>query len=129
MKRLSVVLIAIMFCLSSTGYAQASDDSKASAKIKANVKRYWENNKKVVVVTNFGTRIKGQIVRAGDNEFTIKEAKAGNEYEYQYDKVEKVAKSGGLSTTTIITLAAVGAGAAILLGVIGKRCRNEGGCL
>lgn len=96
--------------------------------MRANVKKFHDANKKVKVTTLSGERIKGRIVRVGNEDFTIRDADSGRESVHEYSKVSKINKIGGISTAGIITLAAVGAVGAIVAGVFLKRCRNEGGC-
>ncbi len=111
-------------CIASSGYAQTA----GSAKVREKVKKYSDAGKKVRVTSTIGETTKGVIVRYGDSDFTLRDAKGGTERVFEYSKVTKVQKSGGLSTATIVTIAALGAAGAIVAGFVLKRCSNEGGC-
>lgn len=130
MKVLFASIFSATLLLTSVGFAQTSGKNSSSAeeKIRSKVQKYAESEKKVVVTTTFGDRSKGRIVRFDTSGFILKDLKTGAENTFQYGKISKVEKIGGLSTASIVTLAAVGAGAAIIIGFIGVRCRNEGGC-
>ncbi|MDI1242303.1 MAG: hypothetical protein PSX80_10320 [bacterium] len=129
--KLTLTFFALfVICLASSGFAQTSTGSgdAAYAKIREKVKQYSDVNKTVKVTNSIGETAKGRIVRSDDNDFTLKDQRTGTERVFEYGKVAKVQKSGGLSTTAIITIAAVGTAAAILVGFLAKRCSNEGGC-
>jgi hypothetical protein len=123
-------LLVVFVCLGSSGYAQTSGgavDAKM-AKIIAKVKTLADGNKKVVIETNFGDKWKGRIARYDNRGFTLTDLKTSEEKVFEYTNVRTAKKLGGISTATIITLAAVGTAAAIGLGFLLKRCQNEGGC-
>lgn len=126
---ITTFLITILL-FTSAGYAQTSGgrSSANTAKLVERVKKYSANNTKVKVSMNIGDTFKGRITRYSDTDFTLQETKSGTERVLEYSKVERVEKDKVISTAAIIALAAIGAGGAIITGVLLTRCRNEGGC-
>ncbi len=123
MKKILVGLFCVMLSISSSGLAFAAGSGDSVETIRAKVEKYYASKKKVVVITNWGDKTRGHIVRVDANEFAIRE-KNGNEVVYEYSKVEKVNKSGGLSTGSIVGIAAGGVVGAIILFYLGKRLNS-----
>ncbi len=122
-----LLLITANFTLIS---AQTPADKTASsiAKVKASVlKRGTGENKRVKVIMLSGTELKGYISQAGEDSFELTDSKTRQSRSIFYKDVAKV-RGNGLSKTAIISLAAVGAAAAVVSYVVLAPICNEGGC-
>lgn len=131
MKRAStIIVISLLFALSSSGIAQTTSSANAddTVKVQSKVRQYADSKKRVVVTTISGNKSKGYITTFDSDKFTISDPKAGRSETFKFSDVRKVGKSGGLSAGTIIAIASLGAAAAIVYGVVLAPCRNEGGC-
>lgn len=110
--------------------AQTPTDKTASliAKVKASVlKRGTGENKRVKVIMQREDELKGYISQIGEDSFELTDSKTRQNRTILYKDVVKV-RGNGLSKTAIISLAAVGAVAAVVLFVIVAPICNEGGC-
>ncbi|MEQ1762845.1 MAG: hypothetical protein ABL984_06815 [Pyrinomonadaceae bacterium] len=123
MKKVIVGLFCVILSISSSGTALAAGGGDSVETIRAKVKKFYASKKKVVVTTKFGDKTRGHVVRVDPDEFAIRE-KNGNEVVYQYSKVDKVNRSGGLSTGSIVGIAAGGVAAVIVLAFLGKRLNS-----
>jgi hypothetical protein len=122
-----LLLVSANFTLIS---AQTPTDKTASliAKVKASVlKRGTGENKRVKVIMLRENELKGYISQAGEDSFELTDSKTRQIRTIFYKDVAKV-RGNGLSKTAIISLAAVGAVAAVVLFVIVAPICNEGGC-
>jgi len=131
MKSLTTTIISIIFVFSSTLFAQstAGTTGDGAAKIQSKVKEFAASRKRVTVTAGLDQRItKGYIGVYDDEKFTLDNPKTGQTVTFQYSNVKKIVKSRAISTLAIVTIAAAGSGAAILIGLVSARCRNEGGC-
>ncbi len=127
MKKILTVLILSLFICSSSATAQTAVESD-SAKIAAKVKRYADSKSKITVTPISGDQVKGYASSVGQDEFTITDSKTAKTTTFRYIDVKQVRKTGSLTTGGIVAIVAAGAGAAIVVGLVGIRCRNEGGC-
>ena len=75
-----------------------------------------------------GKKYVGKITEVEDETFTITESKTDQIINLAYKDVGKVSSKGLSKGATIGILAGVGAGAAIILGVLAKRVCNEQSC-
>lgn len=123
------VLLILTF-LSSSGYAQTSraNSDADTAKIKSRVKKFADENKKVKVTTSFDEEAQGRITKYTDSDFTLMDSKTGTEKVFEYNNIWRIDRKRAMSPGSIIAIAAAGAAAAIIAGVLLKRCANEGGC-
>jgi uncharacterized membrane protein len=122
-----LLLVTANFTLIS---AQTQTDKTASsiAKVKTAVlKRQTGDNKRVKVIMLNGSELKGYISQAGEESFELTDSKTKQSNSIFYRDVKKV-RGNGLSKTAIISLAAVGAVAAVVLYVVVAPICNEGGC-
>lgn len=128
-KQLSAILVCLLFLTAGAAPSASAQTADNAARVKAQIlKRGTGEKKRVKVKTLDGRDLKGYISRTEADSFDLTDAKSGQVSTLAYRDVSSVRKSGGLSTTTIVTLAGLGA-AAIIVGVlVGKRCSNEGGC-
>ncbi len=122
MKKSCLFISCLILVFASSGIGQTSSTSTVET-IRVKVEKYFASKKKVVVITNWGDKARGQIIRVEADEFAIRDQN-GNEVTYQYSKVDKVNKSGGLSTGSIVGIAAGGVAGAIILVVLGKRLNS-----
>lgn len=129
MKRSICILVCFVFVLTSSGFGQVVSETKEQSELRSKVIQFQASKKRVIVFSRLGEKTKGTVESVDDQQFTIIDGKSGTKSTFKFTDVKKVRKNSGLSTTTIIVLAGVGATAAILLGVLSVRCRNEGGCL
>jgi sRNA-binding regulator protein Hfq len=122
-----LLLVTTNFSLIS---AQTQDEKTASsiAKVKSSVlKRQTKDKKRVKVIMLNGSELKGYISQAGEDSFELTDSKTKQSNSIFYKDVAKV-RGNGLSKTAIISLAAVGAAAAVVLIVVLAPICNEGGC-
>jgi hypothetical protein len=122
-----LLLVTANFTLIS---AQTPTDKTASsiAKVKASVlKRGTGENKRVKVIMLRENELKGYISQIGEDSFELTDSKTRQSRSIFYKDVAKV-RGNGLSKTAIISLAAVGAAAAVVLYVVIAPICNEGGC-
>jgi hypothetical protein len=110
-KQLSAILVFLMLFTAVAPLVSAQSDN--AAQVKAQVtKRSTGDKKKVKVKSQLGYTMKGYISRVGDDSFDLTDSK-GKVTTFPYRDVESV-KRGGLSTTTIVTLAGLAAGGIVL---------------
>ena len=131
MKRILTAIISLFFAFSSSGFAQSaiSAADADTVKIRYRVRAYAASKKRVIVTAGLDHRTtKGYVDTFDDEKFTLSNPKSGHSQTFRYADVRKIQKSRAFSPLAIATLAAFGAGAAILIGAVGIRCRNEGGC-
>ena len=127
MKKILTLLILSFLMCSSSSIAQMSGDG-GSAEIASKVKRYADSKKKITVTPISGDQVKGYVSTFDREKFTITDSKSGQATTFRYGDVKRLRKTNSLTTGGIVAIVAAGAGAAIVLGLVGIRCRNEGGC-
>lgn len=126
-KLFSAALVYLMLLTVVVPFAAAQSD-KNTEKVKAQVMKRNTGEKKSVKVKKLdGSTVKGYISRADADSFDVTNKKSGQVTTLNYADVSSV-KRGGLSTTTIVTLAGIGAAAVVVLVIVGTYCGNEGGC-
>ncbi len=122
-----LLLLTASFTLASA-QTQADKNASSIARVKASVlKRGTGENMRVKVIMLSGTELKGYISKAGEDSFELTDSKTRQIRSIFYKDVEKV-RGNGLSKTAIISLAAVGAVAAVVLYLVVAPICNEGGC-
>ena len=125
---LSCVLLAAANVSLISAQTQSDQTASSIAKVKTAVlKRGTGENKRVKVKMLNGTELKGYISKAGDDFFELTDSKTKQSRSIFYRDVAKV-KGNGLSKTAIISLAGLGAAAAVVLYVVLAPICNEGGC-
>lgn len=127
MKKKVTALTLLVFVFSSFVAAQTgvtSDSGETAAK----VKRYADSKKKITVTPNSGQQVKGYVSAVDQDSFTVSDSKSGSPTTFRYADVKRVRKTNSLTTGGLVAIVAAGAGAAIVIGLVGIRCRNEGGC-
>ncbi len=123
----TLLLVTANFSLISA-QTQADKTASSIAKVKAAVlKRRTGDNKRIKVIMLNGSELKGYIRQAGEDSFELTDSKTKQITSIFYRDVKKV-RGNGLSKTAIISLAAVGAAAAVVLYVVLAPICNEGGC-
>lgn len=129
MKRSITALFLLFSVFVTHGVSQTSStkDLARIEKIKTQVKKFASNQKTVIATSLISTRTKGVVTDFDDETFSIRNKKTGDVTTLKYRDTAKIGKTG-VTTAGWIAIAGVGAGAAILLGMLGKRCSNEGGC-
>lgn len=129
MKRSITTLLLLVSVFVTHGFSQKSStkDLARIEKIKTQVKKYAASQKTVIATSLISTRTKGVITDFNEETFSIRDKKTGDVTTLEYRKTAKIGKTG-VTTAGWIAIAGTGAGAAILLSLLLKRCRNEGGC-
>jgi hypothetical protein len=105
-RKLVAVIVAFVFCLPpmlGTAAAQAPIVEATRARVRA----LQASGSSIEITLVEGTRLRGRIVKADDESFTIGEEKTDREVALQYAQVIDVKKSGGLSGNTKRAIAAV----------------------
>ena len=125
---LTCLLLAVANFTLISAQTQTDKTALSIAKVKASVlKRGTGENKRVKVLMLNGTELKGYISQSGEDSFELTDSKIGQIRSIFYKDVQKV-RGNGLSKTAIISLAGVGAAAAVVLYVVLAPICNEGGC-
>ncbi|HWW75939.1 MAG TPA: hypothetical protein VNZ44_11105, partial [Pyrinomonadaceae bacterium] len=111
-----------ILCCTALGYqqarAQTREATRTAEKARAEVQKLGANPQRRVEVRLLdGTKLKGAIGAAGEDNFTLTDAKTGTPRTLAYAEVARVKKpGGGLSTASWIIIGAA-ATAAIIVGV------------
>ena len=127
MKKIFTALTLLILVSGSSVIAQTSGDPD-SAEVAAKIKRYADSKKKVTVTPISGHQVKGYVSAFDQDKFTITDSKSGSSSTFRYADVRRVRKTNSFTTGGIIAIVAAGAAAAVVIGLVGVRCRNEGGC-
>lgn len=134
-KYLSFALVCLLLISANasviSAQAQTNQNAASVAKIKARVaERGKSKNKRVEVKLLNGTKVKGYVSQAGEDSFTLVDAKTKQSSIVAYSDVAKV--SDRLSKGDKIALGIITAGAAtaaiVLISIYAIICKNEGGC-
>jgi hypothetical protein len=118
-KTLAIMISGILWCLA-IGYqparAQTQEAAKSAEKARATVQKFGVNpQRRVEVKLQDGTRLKGSISAAGDDAFTVTDAKTGAPRTVAYADVAQVKKpGGGLSVRSWIIIGAAAAAAVLV---------------
>jgi hypothetical protein len=136
LKRTLAIIVSGILCCSALGYQQASAQAQQAAgsaeKARAEVRKLGANPRRRVEVRLLdGTKLKGSIDAAGDESFTLTDAKTGATRTLAYADVARVKKpGGGLSARSWIIIGAA-ATAAVIVGatvVYPVLCDGGAGC-
>ena len=112
----AILFFTILFAANSSANAQ-SVSPEAAEKVKSKVQKRMENGKKdVVVKTVNGTEIKGELVSADSDSFTVAETQSGRKTVILFNDVSKL-KGRGWPTSGKIALG-VGAAAGATLVIL-----------
>ena len=132
LKKILAIIMTAMLLSASFGLEPAHAQTGAGAsnveveKARAGISKAGVGEKARVEVTlRDNTRLKGYVSEAGENSFTLTDAKTGASNRVAYADVASVSKKGGgLSTSTkaIIAGASVAAAAIVLYTVRGAFC-------
>jgi hypothetical protein len=120
-RALAIMISGILWCLA-LGYqsagAQSQEATRSAEKARATVQKLGvDAQRRVEVKLNDGTKLKGSISAAGDDTFTLTDAKTGAPRAVAYVDVAGVKKSGGgLSVRTWVIIGAAVA-TAVIVGV------------
>jgi hypothetical protein len=110
-------------------FAQTTTDTRADRARETAAKVGAGNNSKVEVKLRDGRRLKGSIQAIGDDSVTLIQDGSRAPAIISFTDIDELKRRrGGISSGAIFGIVAAGVGAAILLGVLLKRCRNEMGC-
>jgi hypothetical protein len=129
-KRFTLGLLVVL-CYAANGMpnlAQTRDGDRHVQKVKADVaKRGIGEKARVRVELRDGAKLKGYISQAGEDSFTLTDAKSGQTKVLAYSDVDHVKGRGGLSWA-----AKIGIGVAIAVGTLailyGVACGNDPFC-
>ncbi|HEX7312345.1 MAG TPA: hypothetical protein VF297_00240 [Pyrinomonadaceae bacterium] len=134
-RTLAIIISGILVC-AALGYqptgAQTQEATRSAEQARATVRKLGVSPKRrVEVKLQDGTRLKGSISAAGQDDFTITDAKTGTPRTLAYADVARVKESGGgLSTRTWIIIGAA-AVTAIIVGtevIYPVLCDGGAGC-
>ncbi|HWS86860.1 MAG TPA: hypothetical protein VN282_07840 [Pyrinomonadaceae bacterium] len=120
LRRAFAIMISGILCCSAIGYgparAQSQGADRPAEKARAEVQKLGVNpQRRVEVKLQDGTKYKGSISAAGQDNFTITDAKTGAPRTVAYADVEQVKKpGGGLSARSWIIIGAAAAAAVIV---------------
>ncbi|GAC1406956.1 MAG: hypothetical protein NVSMB56_20570 [Pyrinomonadaceae bacterium] len=119
-------LLVALSCQGINTFAQNSSaaDSQRISEIKAKVAKFDTNKKRIVVKYNDRRKLIGTVQSVGNDSFVLREKDTGGATTVSYTDVKSI--NGYSPATKYIIIGAVGAGAAILIGLLNSRCRNEG---
>jgi uncharacterized membrane protein len=131
-KYSSITLICLLLVTANfslmTAQTQTDETASSIAKVKAAVlKRKTGKNKRVQVIMQNESELRGYISQAGEESFELTDSKTKQSRSIFYRDVKKV-RGTGLSKTVITSLAVVGTVAAVVLYVVIAPICNEGGC-
>ncbi len=120
-RALAIMVTGILWC-SAIGYqpsrAQAQEVTQSAEKARAAVQKLGAGpQRRVEVKLQDGTRLRGSISAAGEDTFTLTDAKTGAPRTLAYADVARVKEpGGGLSARTWVIIGAAAA-AAVIVGV------------
>ena len=82
---------------------------------------------KVELALKDGSKVKGYISSSSSEAVTIAGKDVSGTRVINYSDIERIKKRGGLGRGAIAAIVAAGGGAAVLIGLIAIRCKNEPG--
>lgn len=127
MKKYLTCLIASVLVLATLALpvsAKQGDTQTSLEKIKIKVAKLGVGEKaKATVFLKDGTKIKGYIAQAGDDDFVLRDRKTDAPTTIRYDNVSKVDNNRGHSTARNVTLGVV-VGVGAVLAVLGLLIAN-----
>jgi len=127
MKKYLTCLIASVLVLATLALpvsAKQGDTQTSLEKIKIKVAKLGVGEKaKATVFLKDGTKIKGYIAQAGDDDFVLRDRKTDAPTTIRYDSVAKVDNNRGHSTARNVTLGVV-VGVGAVLAVLGLLIAN-----
>jgi hypothetical protein len=128
MKTTIFLLILLSLSLNLSVFGQSSSDER-SVKARQVANRIGTGrDAKVEVKLLDKTSLKGYIGSIAGDKFSLVDEKSGSSRDIAFSDVDKLKKrGGGLSIGAWIGIGAAAAGAAVLIGFISIRCRNEPG--
>ncbi len=121
-KILSLVLVGLLACAFNvravSANAMVKNDELSIEKVKRNIDKLGVGEKaRATVKLKSGTKLKGYVYQAGENDFVIADAKTGQKTTVAYSDVQQV-KGKNLSTGVKIAIG-VGIGAAAVIVLMG----------
>jgi small nuclear ribonucleoprotein (snRNP)-like protein len=122
----AIIFSILNLSFAPSAFAQSGEAAERTAKIKSNVAKIGKD-KKVVVRLMDKTRLKGTLTAIDNDSFAVTNKKDGTTT-FKYSEVDKDTKTGTLSKTTVIGIAAAAAVAAIVLITFGRYYCNEQAC-
>jgi hypothetical protein len=132
LKKSIAIMFSLVLLLTATNFqstqAQTGAGAQRAEKARSGIARRGTGKDARVEVTLLNnTKLKGYINDAGNDSFTLVDRKTGASQTVAYADVAQVKKSGGgLSTKTLVILAAVAAGV-IITAIIVKPAVCDGG--
>jgi hypothetical protein len=109
--------------------AQTATDTRADRARETAAKIGTGENSRIEVKLRDGRQLKGYLETISDDSVTLIQKGSAAPTTISFSEIDELKRRrGGLSNGAIIGIVAAGAGAAILLGLLLKRCRNELGC-
>ena len=127
MKNIFTAFTLLIFVFGSSVIAQTAGNPD-TADVAAKIKRYADSKKKITVTPISGEQVKGYVSAFDQDKFTVTDSKSGSSSTFRYADVRRVRKTNSFTSGGIIAIVAAGAAAAVVIGLVGVRCRNEGGC-
>ena len=129
---LSLALLALLIHMVNAAPAfaksKAEKEVEFAGKVKAGIAKLGTGPEaRVKLKLRDKTKLEGYISEAGEDSFIVTDAKTGVATVVTYPQVKTV-KGNNLSTGEWITIGVLVGVGVVLLSVLLKRCRNEGGC-
>ena len=130
MKKLSWLISGLLLLAPAlqTVSARQQTDKQASTveQIRIQVTKLGVGEKaRATITTKDGTRIKGYVDRAGDEDFVMRDRKANAATTIRYVDVKKIDRSYGHSLARNILIGVAIGTAAVVIGVVAAIARNE----
>ena len=118
LRKYSSWLLAGLLLLASSTHAAARDPQITADQAKIEVSKLGLGEKARATITlKNGTKVKGYVSRADENDFVIRDRKTGEPTTINYADVAKVQKNRGHSTARNLAIG-IGIGAGALLAII-----------
>ena len=133
LKKLTSFVVAALLCHAAAtpvaAAAPAPEGAQSVEKVKAGVAKRAGKKKRVTVEMQDGSKMKGYVSQAGDDSFTLTDAKTGQATTLNYRDVSKVKGQGMASWkkfTIIGVSASVGAAAIIAISIANSDILGDG---
>ena len=124
-KLFGISLITTLLAV--TIFAQSVTDNRAENARQMVAKIGTGPKAKVDVKLRDSTKLNGFIASADDDSFSLVEGKSGVLREILFSDVDRIKKRVGLSSGSLIGIVVGAVGAAVIIGIVATRCRNEPG--
>ncbi len=127
--KLLLTIFVLIVLMPHASIAQTATDTRADRARETAAKIGTNEKSKVELKLRGGRRLKGYFETITDDSVTLRQDGPTVPVTIAFSEIDELKRRrSGISSGAIIGIVAAGAGAAILLGLLLKRCRNELGC-